>query len=719
MKHVELITSTKRLLELKPKFLEAKLLSYDTETTGLERFAEVVGCAFALSETEAYYIPIKIWTNGTLVSPWKDTASKTLLDFLYAVLTNSKRLITHNGAFDAKVTYNTFKIDILPYILADTQLLHHTVIDESPPHGLKALAVKYLDPNADSPQEDLKASVLANGGNWTKDDKTMYKADWKILGNYAAHDVIYTIGLYNKFIPHLNNDKLLALWNDEVMPLLSVTYELNTTGIRVDIPYFEKLKADMEQKIDALEDEMYALIEPKVRDYEINKLVEATKMTKVSQFGKYLLSLGITEFTNTKEQRELLYSWYTSKKNIKRVFNLNSGDDKSFLIYDVLELPVRQITASGKRSTAKSVLDELAEEFADSSIIVSLIRDRSKEIKLLNTYVIPILESHIESRIYPSFNQTGTTSGRYSCGGSSLNLQTLPREDHRIKAGFIPDEGNVFVAADYASLEPHAFAFVSGEPKLKKIFREGLDFYSSIAIDVMGLKGLSANPKDSNYLGTIDKEKRQWIKAIALAIPYGAEAGRISQLMKCDYSEAKDVYDSYMKAYPELAKWMHKSNMQMKLNGYTESLMGRRKRNNIVPLLYKKYGVKDFSKKALQGFIKRFGTPKDTILDDTQLYLECRNALNVAKNHQIQSLASSICNAAMIEFKNVAKAKGLKVKTALTIHDEIVVSCSKAESETVAALLKDRMINNKVTRLIDVPMNAVPVITEVSLAEAK
>jgi len=109
----------------------------------------------------------------------------------------------------------------------------------------------------------------------------------------------------------------------------------------------------------------------------------------------------------------------------------------------------------------------------------------------------------------------------------------------------------------------------------------------------------------------------------------------------------------------------------------------------------------------------------DGISDFTQLYLECRNALNVAKNHQVQSLAASICNQATIDFKKKVEALNLDAKIVLNTHDEITVRCAKEQAQMVADILKECMLDNRVTRLIDVPLGTEPVITDKSLAEAK
>lgn len=718
--NTRILTKTSELLEVKDEIMSSQYLSVDTETTGLGRFAEVIGVSVSPSPNTGYYIPIKIYrADKGLIRPWSDEAYELLVNMLIEAFTKSKRLLTHNGVFDAKVIENTFGINIIPYIFADTQLLHHTVIDESPPHGLKPLAVAYLDPEADSPQDDLKESVIANGGRWTKHEKDFWKGDWKLLGRYGAYDTIYTYQLFNLWYPELlKSPKLVALWNEEVMPLMAVTYDLNTVGIKIDVDYFKRLEVEMADKAKSIEDEIFALISDKIKDYEFSKIKDSINITPRSEFGRFLKTNDLWPWEETPKHKEAMEFWYKNKNGGGRVFNLDSPDDKAFLLFDVLNLPVKGTTAKGKRSVTKAILDELADQYEDSSVVLKLMRERSKELKLLSTYVKAILETHDNGRIYPDFNQTGTTSGRYSSGGNSINMQTLPREDTRIKKGFIADEGRVFIASDYSALEPRTFADVSGEPKLIETMKQGLDFYSSIAINVLGLTGVSANPADKNYLGKVDKEKRQWVKAIALSIPYGASAGRLSQMMKIEFDEAKEVYDKYIKAFPVLKKWMDRCDLEMKMNGYVESAVGRRKRNAVVHELYNKYKLKDFSKYSIMRLLDRHGEVCG-ISDPVVLYLEARNALNVSKNHKVQSFAASVCNQAMIDIKNKAKEFGLDALVVLNVHDEIILNVAKNDAEMACKLLKECMTNNRLTRIMKVSLDATPIITDKNLAEAK
>src|SRR6266853_2581418 len=225
MRHAEVITSSSRLYEVYPRLRDAVVLAVDTETTGLSRFAEVIGISFSPNENEGYYIPIKVWRDEQLVSPWTVRARGGIRDIIEELLLKSKRLITHNGVFDARVIENSFGINIIGNILCDTQLLHHTLYSD-PPHGLKPLAAAFIDPSAGDSQEDLKSSVLAHGGSWTKENKEFFKGDVHLLGRYGAFDTIWTMALYNKFWAEINEPKnapQLKLFLEEVMPLQACT----------------------------------------------------------------------------------------------------------------------------------------------------------------------------------------------------------------------------------------------------------------------------------------------------------------------------------------------------------------------------------------------------------------------------------------------------------------------------------------------------------------
>lgn len=720
----EIVTSSSRLTELVDDYLNARYIAVDTETNGLKIDRTCIGISFAKSETESFYVPFFMWNNKTmqLESPWRMGRFSSVIDNIYRLLTtktNGKSLILHNAVFDIRTIYNLMGINILENVFCDTMLLAHTVHNEEGPLGLKPLAALLIDPNAANPQEDVKASVKANGGSITKANYEMYKCDYEILGKYACYDVMYTFGLFNKLYPKLlDNNTLLALWHQEVMPLLEISYELNNNGMKIDVPYFQKLQLEVECEIATLEKLIYDELDPHIKTYEKQIIEKEVKITHRSEAGKYLIELyGNFENAFLGEKWQSLKNWYKTKYDVKNLFNLDSPKDKAHLLYEILGLPIGKTTKTGKPATDAKTLEELCDLYKDQSPVIKQFLKRSKEMKMLNTYIKPLLENQKDGYIYTGFKQCGTISGRFS-SSDPINLQTLPRDDKRIKMGFIPDTNNVLIGADYSSLEPRCFSVVSGSFELQEIFRQELDFYSKIAIDVLKLQGVSAKESDSNFLKKVNPNARQTTKGFALAVPYGAGAHRIAGLLGIQPDSAKELIDNYLDTYPDLKQWMVDSEMKAIKQGYVETITGRRRHTPLLNRIYKRTGETNFTKQFCNKLVDRYGIVEG-YEDGTDLYLACRNLLNNSKNFQIQALSGSIINQATIKLLKKKKEMGLSFKLCLAVHDELILRCPKSEAEQTAKLLQNCMEQNICTEMIDIPILAEPVITEINLSETK
>lgn len=714
-----IITQPEQLDEVFERYYQADFIAVDTETNGLHRFCECVGVSFSISSMEGIYIPIKIFENGELFCPWDDAALQEVKDFVITLLSRSKRLILHNSCFDAKVFNNWLGYGIMPNVFCDTVLLAHTVHNEEGPLGLKELAAELIDPEAKNPRDAVKLSVKANGGKVSQNNFEMYKCNYEILGSYAAYDTIYTYALFERLYPEIKKQGLEDLWENEVMALLPLVERLNNQGVPVDVAYFEKLKREVTQKIEQIESDIYAAIADQVADYEYARILEEVKITPRSALGKllyvkYCPNAGDILDVDREDVQQDILSWYKEKNRISRIFNLDSNDDKAHLIFNVLGLPCEKKTASGKQSTDAATLEKLCEEYKDEAPILQKLLDRAGERKILSTYVESVLEAQIDGKIYTGFKQHGTTSGRFS-SGNPINLQNLPRDDKRIKKGFVSAKGWSIVASDSSSLEPHIFSVVSGEEKIKKIFRDDLDFYSQIAIDMFNMSGVSARESDANFLKKVDPEKRQLIKAMALAVPYGVMKARLAKLLGCDKEQAQDYIDLYLATYPALAKWMTDSEFKAITKGYVVSLAGRKRRFNLVHEVYKRFRITNFDYKKLRKVYSADSFGFETYDD---FYYACKNQLNLAKNHQIQSLGASYINAAMIEFNRALKANKLSGYMLAQVHDEIIATCPDNEIEITAKLLQKCMENNRISKFIDVPMKAEPAIGK-NWSEAK
>lgn len=712
---------------------EGQEVAVDVETdSSVPQLAELWGFGFSFDEEEAFYVPLRYKDRS-----YNNEISKEALQVLLNRLATNYKVIGHNFIYDYLVLKKYSNIDFKTNLHCDTILLKHTV-DEERPHGLKESCIKYLGPWADKAQDKLYSSIEANGGSTKKDDIQMWKADTSILAEYCGWDCALTFRLYKVLSQKLKEEKLENLfYNDEVMPLYKeVTIPMNERGFPIDVEHFQNLHKKIVGEIRILQDNVQDQIAPLVEEFVADLLNEEFPAKTTGNFPKVLAEVLSVELPKNKENKitlsrkllektldpnsmfaqfmledcrlpqdiiqdvqvRLFFNKYPEKNYI---FNLGSNDHLGNLIYNILGEEVKHKTDSGKPSVEEEVLDEMR----DRHEWLKVYSDMKKLMKLESTYIRSILEKHIDGVIYPSFQQFGTTSGRYSC--VQPNLQNLPRVkdeesdisplvlsySNEIKAGFISGKGYKLVDADQSALEPRAFACAAKDPSLQEVFSKGHDLYSSIAIKTFGLYEYSADKKAPNYLGNHKKEARQKAKVIALAVVYGAEAGRLRSILGCTTDEAQEIINSYLNAYPMLRKYMEECDSQLLTKGYVISRFGRIRHVPKAKMLFDTYGKtilnqRDATKKGLKD-----------------IYWELKNMRNLAKNHPIQATASYIINKASINIARKFKQEGIEGGIVAQIHDQITCLCKEEEAEKVKALMKDCMEN---TVKLEIPFIADP-----------
>lgn len=708
-------------------------LDVETDSTS-EKKAKLYGVGLSFQDNEAFYIPIrnkdgsKVWEDETVLINWIYDLSKNNL------------LIGHNIIYDVLVIENNWKIDLTPFIHADTILMKHC-IDEERPFGLKETSVKYLGPWADKAQERLFKNIEENGGSTTKDNLEMYKADTNILGEYCGHDVVLTRKLFDLFSIKLKEENLENFFYvQEVMPLYKeVTIDMKRKGFPVDVKYFEKLKQEIDIEILAIEKKIHAQIEPFVKEFSEELLEKEFPVKRTGNFPKMLaqveevpLPMKEGKVTLAKKEIEKMASshehifydwilgnhlsyhpailketqkrlWKDSNPDQTHIFNLRSNDHLAYLLFDALGELVEHKTETGK----PQVNDDVIEGFKDKYKFIQDLLDLKKLSKLESTYVSGILERQIDGVIYTSYLMFGTTSGRFS--STNPNIQNLPRikkEDanlsplilkytNAIKKGFIAPEGYKIVNADYSALEPRCFAHVSNEESLREVFRRGYDLYSTVAIDVFNIEGCSADPKAPNYLGHKYPEKRQLAKAFCLAVVYGAEAPRISGIIGCEYQEAQEIIDKYLDAYPNLKKYMDQCDFMATKKGYVTTEFGRIRHLPKAKDLHSVHGMKLLNRK----YAKQNG------LDEVRYIF--KNMLNLSKNHPIQGLAAHIVNRSLLQYVRSCRQKGIEVWIAAQTHDEITTLARSSQVAEAVANLKYCMEG---TVKLSLPLKTEPVI---------
>lgn len=681
------IKSEQEIIDLVEYLKKFEYVAFDTETTGLSQSSSVIGMSFCAEESQAFYLILYEWdkNSNTLNSTLTNTK---VMDYILWEL-KSKNLIMHNAVFDCIMVKNNFHIDLMDSLHTDTMVLAH-LLDENRRIGLKDLAKNIFKDNSDQEQTAMKASIIANGGKITKSCYELYKADSELIGKYGAQDALLTLKLFHHLLIDLYDQGLDEFfYKDESMPLLrGPTYDLNSTGLKVDKDALTTLKKMLQAE--CLEDRefIYNEIKDKIESkFNINSPSQLSWLV----FGQYKLEFN----TLTKEGKNVCRA-LNLKLPYTRIHKQNFIDTCLLAVGQIYHPEVKTLTKTIK---AKKVKEPWQYIMCDTKTLqkvshkykwIARLLEYKKKIKLLNTYVEGIEQRLEYGIIYPSFLQTGTTSGRYS--SRNPNFQNLPRDDKRIKQCIVPRPGKVFVGADYSQLEPRVFACVSKDERLLKAFNGTDDFYSVIGMEVYDKYDCEPKKDGDNAFGVKYKKLRDHSKTIALASTYGANAHRLAPITGKTIEETQKDIDSYFEKFPKVAEMMLESHKYAKSLGFVKTLFGRVRRIPEATKIVSLYGD----------------------LPHADLPYEAKTLLNLSVNHRIQGTAASIVNRAAIANHINLKLANINAKLVLQVHDSLVMECDKKDAENVALILQNAM--EATITLPGVRLEAVPDIGK-SLAE--
>jgi len=723
---------------------EHDIIAFDTETTSLNvRKGKIIGISVSGEVGVGYYMPTMVLKEGELVD---DTIyGESCHDLAKKVITIlcSKKLIGHNLSFDSRFVKEFYGIDIVPAIYADTMLLVHTVAEEGAGEGfgssfgLKDIAKAIqehigldMEKEANEEQVELKESIKANGGTTTKENYEIWKADLPILSKYACADTDLTLRVYNYYIEKLKSEGLEKFFfEDEVMPLYKeVTIPMESNGMKLDM---DLIVQSREEIIKDLEDYKLLVIktllkDPRVKEWVIDKALEKYPPThkgsyaqqlitesghtlpKSEKTGKYTMNAAtlktledgpIKEFLTTGNM-DVLDADLAVKVSMKLwkesqdgdFFNIQSKDHLGSIAFTALGMEPISTTDKGKDKFD----DDFIQSIADKHEWAKNLRIYNKLLKIKSTYMDRFLDKQEDGMYYFYYKQHATVSGRY---GSDAQQLPRPKEEgeedpivlkynNMIRAFFVCKPRTVFIDCDYESLEPKVFSHVADDEGLKDIFRNGWDFYSTIAIKTEKLDQYSPDKKAPNFLKKHANHIRQKAKAYSLGIPYGMGSYALGKNIDVSTKEAQKLIDGYLNGFPNLKKWMEDSKVFVKEHGYIKTQVGRVRHLPKVSYLYKKFGDSLLDWDFQNRLSDQLG--KELVSNMAKDY---KNGLNNSLNVQIQGLAASIVNRAAISINREFKKAGIKGQVVAQIHDQLVMEVEEGRSEEAAAIVKDRMEN--------------------------
>ena len=418
------------------------------------------------------------------------------------------------------------------------------------------------------------------------------------LTTKACYEAYTAYASSTKLEKRLKEDGLWSLFEEIEMPLVFTLYDMEKNGVKVEAEALKHYGDQLGDKIVELEKEIY--------------------------------------------------------EDANETFNINSPKQLGVVLFEDMKIPGGRKTKTGY-STAADVLEKLAPEYP----IVAKILEYRQLTKLKSTYADG-LAGYIQEdgRIHGKFNQTVTATGRIS--STEPNLQNIPVRvelGRMIRKVFVPEEGYVFVDADYSQIELRVLAHCSGDEQLIKAYREEADIHRITASQVFHV------PFDE----VTDLQRRN-AKAVNFGIVYGISSFGLSQDLSITRKEAAKYIEDYFHTYPGIKAFLDDAVAHAKENGYVKTLFGRRRP---VPEL------------ASSNFVQRsFGE-------------------RVAMNAPIQGTAADIMKIAMIGVNKRLKEQKLKSRLVLQVHDELLIEAYHAEIDTVKEILREEM---EQAASLDVPL---------------
>lgn len=387
-----------------------------------------------------------------------------------------------------------------------------------------------------------------------------------------------------------------ALWNlyQEVeLPLSSILREMEQAGVRIDVDMLKQAEVQLNEELQVLEQQIYTAAET--------------------------------------------------------IFNINSPKQVGEVLFDQLKLDAKaKKSKTGQYSTSEEVLLALKPKHP----VVGMILEYRELKKLISTYIsaLPTYINPETGKIHTTYNQTVTATGRLS--SSNPNLQNLPIRSERgqlIRQAVIPDDGCMFLSADYSQIELRLMAHFSQDPHMVEAFRSGQDIHAATAAMIFNVP-----------IEQVTKDQRRQAKTANFGIIYGISAFGLAQQLDCSRAEAKALIDGYFAAFPGVIDYIEHQKELARQQGYAITLFGRKR--YLPDILSHNATVRSFAE---------------------------RNAVN----SPIQGTAADIIKMAMVTIHRRLKAEGLKAQMIMQVHDELNFNVPMDEVDKVREIVVSEMQN--------------------------
>ena len=504
-----------------------EIISFDSETDGLDREAKLCGLSFAWKPKQGVYVPVRS------PQPENHLDIDTVLAALKPILEDPARpKCGHNLKFDTSILIrNGVK---LQGVVFDTLLASQLVDARTPSHNLDTLALLHLEHKMISFEEltrDASDTTPAGeaaepGGLFEAEDTRQKTIDEVPLAQatvYAAEDADVTLRLYHFLSPKLEELGITELVRKIESPLAPILAEMEYNGIVCDRAELKRQSRVIEELVDT-------------RQKEIHEIVGYP-------------------------------------------FNIDSPSQLAQVLFEELDFKPVKRTRGGKVSTDVTVLEALSlrEDVNDPKTSVPrLIIDYRQYRKLQSTYLAQ-LQSAIDERtdrIHTHLYQLTTATGRLKSDGPNLqNIPVRTEIGRQLRRAFRAPEGHKLICADYSQIELRILAHFSEDESLLETFTQDLDIHTAVASQVFEV------PTE-----LVTRELRDKAKTINFGIIYGVSPTGLSRRIKgMRVKEAAALIDDYKTRFPGIDRFLQQCVQQASDHGYVSTLTGRRR---AIPEIY-------------------------------------------------------------------------------------------------------------------------------------
>jgi len=582
----ETVQTLERLDAWIERAMAAQIVAVDTETSSLDAMrADLVGVSLALGPNDACYIPLGHLNEGGGGSDMfaEKPAQVPLAEALTALrpLLEADHVVKvfQNGKYDLNVLAR-YDLSVSP--IDDTMVISFALDAGRSQDGI----------GGGHGMDELSQRHLGHTPIPFKEvcgtgKKAIPFGEVQLdkATAYAAEDADVTWRLYQLLKPRLAIEGGTRVYERVDRPLIPVVAQMERHGIKVDRARLAKLSEEFAHATGRLEGEIH--------------------------------KIAGEEFT------------VGSPKQL--------GD----ILFDKLGYKGGKKGKSGQYSTDQSVLEKLAGEGAE---IAKKVLEWRHMAKLKSTYTDALQEAinPDTGRVHTSYSLVGAQTGRLS--STDPNLQNIPiRTDigRQIREAFVPDDGNVLLAADYSQIELRLAAHMANVDTLKEAFAAGEDIHARTATEMFG---------------EVTRDTRARAKTINFAILYGISRWGLAGRLEVEPEEAQAMIDTYFQRFPGIQRYIHDTLESVRERGYSETLFGRK------------------------TWFPRINSKNQ---------MERQGSERAAINAPIQGTSADIIKRAMVRMMPALEQEGLgHARMLLQVHDELVFELPEGDVEKARPIIE-------------------------------